>query len=144
MSTQVDFYLFEHDDEQRMIQTVCKLANKAVGAGLRLFIQTANDIQSRKLDDALWAFSADSFLPHETQTKGVMATDPIVIGCEINANNQRDMLISLIETVQSPLSHFARIADIVLGNEIAKSKARQRYAVYRDQGAAVKAHPLKQ
>ncbi len=145
MSTQVDFYLFEHNDEQRILQAVCRLANKAVDAGLKLFIHTSTDVQTRQFDDALWSLPPESFTPHciVDEHNELDGSEPIQIGTVLANNETTDMLISLCETLQSPLSQFSRIADIVPSDEISKSKARQRYAIYRDQGATVNAHTLK-
>ncbi|MEA2080825.1 MAG: DNA polymerase III subunit chi, partial [Pseudomonadota bacterium] len=62
--TQVDFYLLQDDSAQNRISFACRLADKAYRLGNRVFIHTESAEQSRRLDDLLWTFQQNSFVPH--------------------------------------------------------------------------------
>ena len=54
---------------QRRAEAVLpQLVNKALGAGHRLLIRTADAALLDRIDAALWSFAADSFVPHGIDT----------------------------------------------------------------------------
>ncbi len=66
--TRIDFYVLPTASEQRWLQTVCKLVEKAHASGKPVFVHTDNEQTAKHIDSELWCFKADSFIPHRTLT----------------------------------------------------------------------------
>ncbi|MEZ5578324.1 MAG: DNA polymerase III subunit chi [Candidatus Competibacteraceae bacterium] len=45
--------------------SACRLADKAYGLGHTVYLFTASEARAAALDDLLWTFRQDSFVPHE-------------------------------------------------------------------------------
>jgi DNA polymerase III subunit chi len=71
--TRVDFYVLPDADPAQRPLLACKLAEKAYGQGLKVYIHTATEGEALHLDELLWTFRAGSFLPHAIVKPG---TDP--------------------------------------------------------------------
>ena len=61
---QVDFYILETAAAHEQLRTACRLAEKAWHKGHRVFIHTDSKETARSLDDMLWTYRQDSFVPH--------------------------------------------------------------------------------
>jgi len=139
--TQVDFYILKNQLDQGMELLTCKLAEKAYLKGHYVYIHTANSAQSQQLDDLLWTFRENSFVPHcqllndEDQAK-------VMIGHDREPPLEFDVLINLVEQVPLFFSRFLRVAEIVGSDEQQKQQARTRFRFYRDRGYPLKSHEI--
>ncbi len=138
----VDFYLLADPGERARDLAVCRLAHKAFALGRRIYILTGDPAEAERLDELLWTFSAGSFVPHELHSKsGQAETCPVLIGTAPPAEFN-DVLISLAAEVPECVSRFERVAEVVGGDEPAKTGARDRFRFYRDRGYALQTHNL--
>jgi len=64
MTAQVDFYVLSQTDTAAKHTYACRIANKAFGQGMTVFIATEDAAQSQMLDKLLWTFAQNSFVPH--------------------------------------------------------------------------------
>ena len=62
--TQIDFYVLPRDGSLPVVNAVGRIAEKAVSRGHHLFVSVCDEEQAHTLDNALWTFRAESFLPH--------------------------------------------------------------------------------
>ena len=61
-----DFYLIGKPRfREQPLLLVCELARKAVHAGQPLLVLAASAEQAEALDDLMWSFDPDEFLPHQ-------------------------------------------------------------------------------
>ena len=140
----VDFYLLDQAGTQAILQYACRLSNKAYGAGLRIFLLSESEQQSKALEDMLWTSSDANFIPHAL-AGSLEAGDPltrICIGDQLPEASGFDMLVNLQTTEQTQGSEFARVAELVSADEPNKQAARHRYAAWRDSGAVMKLHNI--
>lgn len=143
--TRVDFYILNGSFQGSPELYACRLAEKALHAGHRIYIQTASQADSRQLDELLWTFRAGSFVPHrlaETPEPTRPLPTPIVIGTQEPETNQDDVLINLSGLVPSRAAHFARIAEVVGSDAASKTSARERYRRYREQRFELNSHDI--
>jgi len=56
--------------------------------------------------------------------------------------SHRDVLINLAPDAPADFSAYARICEVVGGDEDAKKAGRHRWRTYRDAGCVPEAHPL--
>jgi DNA polymerase-3 subunit chi len=141
--TRVDFYLSKNGRPDSGMLTACKLAEKAWKLGHKIYIHLPDPQLARALDDLLWTFRDGSFVPHGTTEQGDASDDPVLIGWQAEAPDDRhDVLINLANEVPAFFSRFQRVAEIVEGSEQAKTLARDRFRFYRDRGYELNTHEL--
>ncbi|AUZ85037.1 DNA polymerase III subunit chi [Methylophaga nitratireducenticrescens] len=141
--TKVSFYILGSTDPLDRQQFACRLAEKAYLQGHQVFIHTEDQTQSEAMDQALWAFRPDSFVPHQ-----VLATDnkieaPVLISHENTAPPKlMDVLINLNPVQPLFFSQFERLAEIINGDEAIKKQGRVRYQFYKDRGYHLDTHQI--
>ncbi len=136
VSTQVDFYVLGAADRRSRLTTACRLAEKAYEQGLKVAVRTSSPAETAEVDDLLWTFSDRSFVPH-----GVWPT-PVMIANGALPESHRDVLVNLGADVPPEFAAFARVCDIVGGDEDSKRDARQRWRSYKQAGATPEDHKL--
>ena len=62
--TRIDFYLLSAA-AGGAVPAACRLCEKAVGAGHRLYVLTGDGTTTEAMDGALWSFRQGSFVAHE-------------------------------------------------------------------------------
>lgn len=140
----IDFYTLSEPDRRARLVAACRLAEKAYDQGLRVVVRTGSAAETAELDELLWTFADRSFVPH-----GVWPTDPetagatpVLVGSSALPPTHRDVLINLGADAPADFSAYARVCEVVGGDEEAKKAARHRWRTYRDAGCAPEAHPL--
>jgi DNA polymerase-3 subunit chi len=140
----IDFYTLSEPDRRARLVAACRLAEKAYDQGLRVVVRTGSAAETAELDELLWTFADRSFVPH-----GVWPTDPetagatpVLVGSSGLPPTHRDVLINLGADAPADFSAYARVCEVVGGDEEAKKAARHRWRTYRDAGCAPEAHPL--
>ncbi len=79
----------------------CRLIDKVYRLGHKIYIHTAGEDQAKLLDDKLWTFREDSFLPHTIVRTSVDAepaekeVSPIRIGFDHEPDENQEVLINL-------------------------------------------------
>lgn len=138
---QADFYLLKQDAPDRLMQTACRLAAKAVAAGQRLFIQTADAAQTAALDEWLWSFPPESFLPHQRADDEFRLSAPVLLGLKMTTS-ERDICLNVSgKPVEQP-ARFQRILELVPADEPSRQAARQRWQHYKQSGFILNHHDV--
>lgn len=143
-ATQVDFYLLSASDTRTRLLTACRLAEKAFDQGRRVSVRTTGPAETAELDDLMWTFSDRSFVPHAAWPADteVAADTPVLIGSGELPESHRDVLVNLGADVPAGFERYARLCEIVTGDEAGKAAGRARWRRYRDAGLAPQSHPL--
>ena len=71
--------LFYHLQRQPLEAVLPTLLEKSLERGWRAVVQVATDERLAALDDHLWTFSDESFLPHGTDREAHAADQPVVL-----------------------------------------------------------------
>ena len=71
--------LFYHLQRQPLEAVLPTLLEKSLERGWRAVVQVVSDERLTALDDHLWTFSEDSFLPHGTDREPHAADQPVVL-----------------------------------------------------------------
>lgn len=128
---------FYHLQNQTIEQALPALAAKAYETGQRIMIKTPDAQASEKLNEALWTFRPDSFLPHGSEKDGNAALQPIWITHENDNANKAGVLIIAggTESVETP-EGITLHCEMFNGNSDEELKAaRARWKSYKDSGA---------
>jgi DNA polymerase III subunit chi len=140
--TRVDFYILEHPTEDACPQFVCRLAEKAWRQGHTIHIHTGNMAMARHLDELLWTFREQSFIPHSLSSAPQAGDSPIHIGHAEQDVRYHDVLINLDSDVPLFFSRFQRVAEVIGKDEEQRRQGRQRFTFYRDRGYPLHTHTL--
>ena len=143
---QVDFYSISQPDEQDRLFFACRLTEKAMGQGLKIYIHTDDEQTAQEMDDLLWSFKPESFIPHAIVGIDDELTEnediPVFIGCSTDFAGTGDLLINLGKNIPGFHERFSRIAEIVPNSEAAKSNLREHWNAYKEKGLELKHHEL--
>ena len=136
--TRVDFYQIEGDETT----FACRLIANVYRKGHRIYVHTASANHASRVDELLWTFRPDSFIPHSLQSDDLDA--PVRIGfgelTDEPPPEQRDVLINLTGEIPGFFSGFDRVAEIVPMDKDKRQAARAHFGTYRDQGFEVQYH----
>lgn len=137
-----DFYLIgkpRFRDEPLLL--VCELARKAHDAGLWTLVLARDDAQAEAIDDLLWAFDDDAYVPH--QVAGTDEEDdlaPVLIAAPGTDVPMRPLLINLRD--EAPAGAFERVLEVVPADPAARVPLRERWKHYQAQGFALDKHDM--
>lgn len=140
--TLVRFYILPEDHPSARERFACRLAAKGFQAGIKTFINMADSMACRRLDELLWTFQDQSFLPHEICTDGGPGDCLIGIGHGIEPAEDCTVLINLADEVPHFFSRFDKTLEIIDNVADTKAQGRVRYAFYKDRGYPLETHPL--
>ena len=139
----VDFYVLERIDERSRHTLACKLAEKAYRLEHTVYIHTKTRQDAERLNELLWTFRDGSFVPHDlSAASDDTASSPVLIGCEPDNVESRDLLINLCDEIPAFAESFPRVAELVTADENCRLMSRKRFAEYRDKGHAIETHKL--
>jgi len=149
--TRVDFYVLPDEDEINRCMLVCKLAEKAFRHGKAVFIHSDDVTLLQQLDEQLWQFRPDSFVPHslldnaQTPDSAHIAknthSDPVQLSTGEPGNDRR-VLINLASTVPTFFSRFERALEVVNQAETVRDAGRERYRFYQQRGYPLHHHKM--
>ncbi len=121
---------------------VCELARKAFDSGSPALILARDVAQAEAIDDALWAFDPDAFIPHQISA-GDSADDvdvPVLIATPELDLPGRSMVINLRD--EAVTLACDRVLEVVPSDESAREPLRQRWKHYKARDFEVKAHQM--
>ncbi len=129
-----DFYLIDKPRfREQPLLLVCELAKRAFAAELPTLVLARDAAQAEALDDLLWAFDPDEYLPH--QIAGLDEDDddaPVLIATPDLDVPARPLLINLRDA--APTGDFARVLEVVPADPAARGPLRERWKHYQALG----------
>lgn len=87
---------FYHLQTQPFERALPALVEKALARDMRVAVQTVDDLRLKAIDDLLWTYAVDSFLPHAPAVDPQAGEQPVVIACDA-ANPNAAALRILVE-----------------------------------------------
>lgn len=139
---QVDFYNLPTTSLADCLLFSCRLINKAWLQQNKVYIHCQDEAQRQQLNQLLWQFKADSFLPHDLFEEN--KDSPIILGLEELEYQtlSHPLLVNLSFTVPKHHQQFKRIAEFVIDDATLKDKARANYRFYNTAQYKVQYHNL--
>ena len=143
MAVRADFYMIAGKAQfvEQPLLLVCQLAVKAMAANQPCLIFCESAEQADFLDDLLWDFDDDAFVPHQ-----IVGTDedeevtPVLLvppGVEIP---MRSLVINLRADLPPP--GYERVLEIVPADQAARDPARKRWLEYKQLGFELKRNEM--
>ncbi len=138
----VDFYTIQQNSQQDRDIFACRFVEKVFNQGHKIYIHTDSEAESQAMDDLLWSFRTESFLPHAIV--GLIDDEdvPILIGHTDECSGPRDVLVNLSQDIPAFHSEFQRIAEIVINDETVKTNLRTHWKHFQELGYEVQGHQI--
>lgn len=140
--TRVDFYILDNGYPENRERFACKLIEKAFHAGHRIFIKTGDEEQNQRVNQMLWTFRQNSFIPHEPWSSQAAEQTPVLLGYEENGVDEHDILINLDNSIPGFFGQFERVIEVIDNQESVKKSGRDRYRHYKDRGYELNSHNI--
>ncbi len=123
-------------DEGAHLVQACLQAAHYFRHNQRVFIYTQNQADAHQIDELLWSFDPDSFIPHNLIGEGPKNGAAVEISWQ-KPTSRRPVLINLTSQVPDFAGQFSQIIDFVPANEALKQQARDRFRTCRQWGFQV-------
>lgn len=144
--SQVLFYIHSSNAQQASLPAhfaqACQLAAYYYQQNKKVFIYTDNQADAFTIDEYLWQFDGDSFVPHNLVGEGPRYGSPVEISW-LAPQHPRAVLINLSHTIPEFNLNFQQIIDFVPAQEQLKIQARQRYSAYKKLGHTLSTQDVK-
>ena len=137
---QVDFYILENKPNfTKSVPFVCSLVEKAYLSGHTLVLQTGDaDLQSC-LDEALWTYRDESFIPHQKSNQ----LSPFCVTVGNLHQTTASILLNLTHCNQPLDANWQRLLQIVPNDPDMLTTARTQFRHYQALGHSVNSHKIK-
>ncbi|MDX1606686.1 MAG: DNA polymerase III subunit chi [Candidatus Competibacterales bacterium] len=142
MGPQVDFYVLGEDSDGDRLRLACRLAEKAYEHGHGVYLLAADEDQARQLDERLWTFRQNSFVPHARYPAPQGEGAPVLIGTEAEPEGAGEVLINLAAEVPAGYDRFRRVVELVNQEPAVLAASRERFRFYRRQSLEPTSHRL--
>ena len=142
MTTNVDFYVLDVN-QQKSFFFSCLLLEKLYEQQKSVFVYLNSDEEAQSLDQLLWTYRDDSFLPHHLYDPEDTFPPPIQLGFKQKPNTLHHVLLNLSDHVPSFYRAYTAIIEIVFSDPLMQQLARARYKNYREEGCQLQTHKLK-
>lgn len=134
--SQIDFYISPNPAPQSRERLACKIIEKAWSQGHKIYIHCDADSQALLVSRLLWTLHDGSFIPHDLFPEPSNSIAPIRIGYAANQYWQdATVLVNLATTVPEFYTQFARLVEVINGDEQVKQAGRLRYRHYQGNNA---------
>ena len=137
-----DFYLIAKDRfKAEPLRLVCELARKAYDANLWTLVLARDAAQAEELDELLWAFDDDAYIPHQIAgTDDEDELTPVLIAAPETDAPLRPLVINLRDGAVE--GGFERVLEVVPADESARGPLRERWTQYKSRGLDVNKHDM--
>ena len=137
-----DFYLIAKPRfAGQPLLLVCELCRKANDAGLATLVLARDSAQAEELDDLLWSFNPDAFIPH--QIAGSDEDDditPVLIVAPGTEAASRPLAINLRDEAWT--APCERVLEVVPADPAARGPLRERWKQYQALGYDLNKHDM--
>ncbi|MFZ6647343.1 DNA polymerase III subunit chi [Undibacterium sp. TJN25] len=132
--TRIDF----HSNVPDKIAYACRLIRKARAAKCRIVVFDSDRAQLERLNQALWTFSEQDFLPHVMAGDPLATQTPVVLSASDDAEfPHHELLINLTSQTPGSFARFERMIELVSTSEQDTLSGRERYKFYQQRGYAL-------
>jgi DNA polymerase-3 subunit chi len=136
-----DFYLIQKERfREEPLLLVCELARKAFDANLWTLVLARDEEQAQRLDELLWEFDADAYIPHQMAGDEEDELTPVLIATPDTDTPMRALVINLRD---DPVAgSFERVLEVVPADDSARGPLRERWKQYQSRGLELKKYDM--
>ena len=129
---QADFYVLPAADPAVRQRFLCRLAEKIVPTGHQLYVHCTSEAEARAVDQLLWSFRDESFIPHQLATADGDA--PVIIGWQDDQIPGNHVFVNLTEDLPAQVTGTERVVEIVVQVDAVLASTRRNFKHYKDAG----------
>lgn len=143
--TRIDFYVLSSSTLAKRLEFCCKLIEKAYKNRLSVCVYHSNISVLESLDEMLWAFKSESFIPHKiaNSTSNTDNSLTVYLSDQTPPEKVNDYLINLDNDIPNFFSHFERLSEIVTQDQETTLATREHFKQYRSKGYPLTTHDLR-
>jgi len=136
-----DFYLIQKERfREEPLLLVCELARKAHDANLWTLVLVRDEDQAQRLDELLWEFDENAYIPHQIAGDDEDELAPVLIATPESDTPLRPVVINLRD---APVAgSFERVLEVVPADDSARGPLRERWKQYQARGLDLKKHDM--
>ena len=136
-----DFYLIDKPKyREQPLRVVCVLAKRAYAAEIPTLILARTLDEAEALDDLLWSFEPDAFIPHQIAGDEEDDYTAVLIALPGAQVADRPLLINLRE--ECAPGSYETVKEVVAADPAERDGSRKRWAEYRKRGFEVQKFDL--
>lgn len=128
----VEFYVLSSANPADRLRAACQLAAKGWRHGLPVLVRCLDAAQRDELDQLLWRFRAESFIPHSLIDDDADA--PVVLALDEAPGDRQGLLINLASSISPHVERFSRVIEIVNQEPDLLAACRENFRSYRQRG----------
>ena len=137
-----DFYLIDKPRfREDPLLLVCELAKRAFASEQPTLILTRTRDQAEALDEKLWEFDENAFIPHQIVGEGDDDAITAVLIVPPDATTPDRVLVINLRDECAP-GLFERVLEVVSADEAQRLGSRERWKTYKQAGFAVAKHDM--
>jgi DNA polymerase-3 subunit chi len=144
MTERVDFYILKSSAPKQRWDFACRLTEKAYLRDLTVVLLNDTEADTQFMDELLWTFSENSFVPHaihrDVASPGTPC--PVRLTPALESIGPADLLVNLSGRLPTRMERFARIAEVIDADEERRRLGRERYKAYRELKLPLETHQL--
>lgn len=126
---------FYHLTLQPLSIALPKLLNKVLEANMKAVIKVPTKIHMDDIDQILWTYDTESFLPHDTEKSKHKEYQPVYITTGEDNPNNADVLVLTDGATKESFDGYQRVLEMFDGNNAtAVEQARARWTAYKNDG----------
>ncbi|MEH6648548.1 MAG: DNA polymerase III subunit chi [Motiliproteus sp.] len=129
-----DFYILPSNDSDSRRRFLCKVLEKVHGLGHQIYIRTADEAAARQLDELLWEYCSEAFLPHNLIAEKLEMPSPIEIGYGDSLPQHREVYVNMALEASDLSLSFERIIEVVIQQDEILEATRNNYRQYQQRG----------
>jgi DNA polymerase-3 subunit chi len=136
-----DFYLIgkpRFRDDPLLL--VCELVKRAYAASQPTLILARSAEQADALDEKLWSFDDDAFIPHQLAGDEDDAITAVLIAAPGVETPDRPLVVNLRDVCAS--GRFERVLEVVAADPAEREGSRARWSEYKRRGFEVNKHDM--
>ena len=136
-----DFYLIAKPRfAEQPLLLVCELARRACDSNQFTVVLARDEAQAEELDDLLWAFDPDAYVPHQIAgDEDDAATAVLIVPPGFDAV-PRPLVSNLRDEVAA--DGFERVLEVVPADPAARAGSRLRWKAYAAKGCTLAKHDM--
>ena len=123
------------------LKLVCELARKANDAGQYTLVLARDAAQAEELDELLWSFDPDAYIPHQIVGEDIDEEEAIVLIATPGTDAPtRPLVINLRD--EPYLGACERVLEVVPADPAARGPLRERWKHYQALGFELKKYDM--
>jgi len=133
-------FRFYHLERSRLDQALPEILEEALGNAMRAIVQAPSSERVEALNEQLWTYRDESFLPHGAARDGEAEAQPVYLtdGVENPNGAKLRVLLSGVDAAPFAAEDYERVILLFDGrDEEAKAEARRQWSAVKSAGAAL-------